>query len=515
MSALPDSIGKYRVIRRLGEGGMGAVYLAHDDGIDRDVAIKLLRGHDEDLRRRFQTEAQSAGRLRHPNIVTIYEFGEFRGEPFLVMEFIEGETVASLVRSSLELSSRLNLLIQVCRGLAYAHRSSVVHRDIKPTNLMIDREGVAKIVDFGIARSGGRDLTMTGKVIGTPAYMAPEQIQGESADHRSDIFSIGLVIFEFLSGECAYSGDSDFAIINRIVNGSPNAFRHPSATVSPLLLPVIERAIAKDPAVRFQSADQLADELARVRSMIAARPSEHDGTDGPVTVLLPQSASKPPASKWTPALVGAAAVAMAVTIGALVWNRPVADQGVTIPPPPARVPASSPPIEAGGSKPAAPQPEEPQPLTPAIQEPVAKAPEPAARPKPEPSAPRSQTQANLAPALNSAKAALGSGDFEAAVSGFSQVLALDASNAQAIDGLSEAKRGLDRVRSAAVKARLAEAEQKLGDGAYDEAITIFDGILKTDASNPDALDGAARARRAKAAEDAVVKARGKKPSGSE
>ena len=495
---------------------MGAVYLAHDDGIDRDVAIKLLRGHDEDLRRRFQTEAQSAGRLRHPNIVTIYEFGEFRGEPFLVMEFIEGETVASLVRSSLDISARLDLLIQVCRGLAYAHRSSVVHRDIKPTNLMIDRGGVAKIVDFGIARSGSRDLTMTGKVIGTPAYMAPEQIQGEGADYRSDIFSIGLVIFEFLSGECAYSGDSDFAIINRIVNGSPNPFRHPSATVLPLLQPIIERAIAKDPAVRFQSADQLADELARVRTVVGAQASGLDVVEAPATVLLPQPTPEQRSSKRMPALIGAAAVAVAVTVGVVMWNRPAADQGVTTPPPPSQVPASSQSTEPGEPKSAAPQPEEPHIPTPAtIRESVTKAPEPTAVPRPEPSAPRPQAPANVAPALISAKAALASGDFDAAVSGFGRVLALDPSNAQAIDGLSEARRGLERARAAAVKARLAEAEQKLGDGAYDEAVSIFESILKTDASNPDALDGAARARRAKAAEDAVIKARAKKPSGSE
>ena len=495
---------------------MGAVYLAHDDGIDRDVAIKLLRGHDEDLRRRFQSEAQSAGRLRHPNIVTIYEFGEFRGEPFLVMEFIEGETVASLVRSSLELSSRLNLLIQVCRGLAYAHRSSVVHRDIKPTNLMIDREGVAKIVDFGIARSGSRDLTMTGKVIGTPAYMAPEQIQGEAADYRSDIFSIGLVIFEFLSGECAYSGDSDFAIINRIVNGSPNPFRHPSATLSPLLQPIIERAIAKDPSKRFQSADQLADELTRVRSMIVDGPSADDVVEAPATVLLPPTSSERRVWKRTPALVGAVTVAAAVTVGALVWNRPAVDQNESTPPPPAQVPASSPSgAETAEPKPAATEPEEPHLPTATIQEPVAKAADSAARPRPEPPAPKPQAPANVAPMLISAKAALAAGDFEGAVARFGQVLTLDASNAQAIDGLAEARRGLDRLRSAAVKTRLAEAEQKLSDGAYDEAITIFEGILKTDASNPDALDGAARARRAKAAEDAVIKARAKKPSGSE
>ena len=177
---------------------MGAVFLAHDNGIDRDVAIKLLRADDDGLRRRFQTEAQSSGRLKHPNIVTVYEYGEFHGGPYLVMEHIEGETLARLIdrEMQLDIDTKVSMLMQACAGLAYAHRCGVVHRDIKPANLMLDKEGVLKIVDFGIARSGGRDLTVTGKVVGTPAYMSPEQLQGDSADHRSDIVALGLVMFE-------------------------------------------------------------------------------------------------------------------------------------------------------------------------------------------------------------------------------------------------------------------------------------------------------------------------------
>lgn len=512
MPAVPESIGKYRVIRPLGEGGMGAVFVAHDDGIDRDVAIKLLRGQDEDLRRRFQTEAQSAGRLRHSNIVTIHEFGEYQGEPFLVMEFIEGNTVASLISSSMDVRNRLGLLIQLCRGLAYAHRSSVVHRDIKPTNLMVDKEGVAKIVDFGIARSGSRDLTMTGKVIGTPAYMAPEQIQGEAADHRSDIFSMGLVVFEFLSGQCAYTGDSDFAIINRIVNGSPNPFTYPSATLMPVLQPVVERAIAKDPAMRFQSADHLADELERVRTIIDSGQHHGELSDASVTVVLPAGVEDSAERKrsLTPIFV-AAAVIVAGIAGAGLWTRARTPDPLT---PPVSTPAApvAEPVSAKADEPKA-----------AADVPVATAPvapPPPASEKPQRAEPtttaRTQTQSsNVGPALAAARAAMTAGDYDAAVSAFSQVLAVDPGNSQATEGLSEARRNIDRARSAALKGRLADAEQKLSDGAYDEAISIFEGILKTDATNPDALDGASRARRAKAAEDAIIRTRAKKPSGSE
>lgn len=283
--ALPPNIGKYRVEKRLGEGGMGTVYLAHDEGIDRHVAIKVLRADDEDMRRRFRSEARSVGRLKHSNIVTVYDYSEFEGSPCIVMEYVDGETLAALIKRHVDLPDvrKLHLIEQVCRGLAYAHRAGIVHRDIKPSNLMLNEEGTIKIVDFGIARSGERGLTLTGKVIGTLAYMAPEQARGESVDRRSDIFAIGLVLYEFLSGRGAFPGDSDYSIINRIVSGDPEPFRHPDGHLSELIIPVIDGALAKAPDQRFQDADQMAAALAGVRARLESQPKPEPHPRGTLT----------------------------------------------------------------------------------------------------------------------------------------------------------------------------------------------------------------------------------------
>lgn len=514
MPALPQSIGKYRVSRRLGEGGMGAVYLAHDDGIDRDVAIKLLRAGDEGMRRRFQTEAQSAGRLKHPNIVTIYEFGEFHGEPYLVMELIEGQTLADLIHSGSQFDTlgKLSLLIQACRGLSYAHRAGVVHRDIKPSNLMVDRDGVVKIVDFGIARTTGRSLTVTGKVVGTPAYMSPEQLQGETADHRSDIFSLGIVVFEFLSGQAAFSGDSDFAVINRIVNGSPNQFRHERSSVEPLIQPVIDKALAKDPASRYPSAEALGEALERVRVEIetGVRPTP----DTAPTVLIPTPLATP-RSRWRAVAAGAAVVAIAIATTIALWDTAAppssgSQQEAVRPADPGPVPAAVPPAQGPpASTPVSVQ-QLPQPQ-PAAAVPTSAATKVAVPEKDR----RPAATASIAPILAAATAAVAASDFDAAVAKYTEALAVDPANADAVEGMAEARRGRDRARAASLKASVNNGEQKLLDGAYDEAISLFELVLKTDPAHPEALDGIARARRAKSAEEAIIKSRSKKPPGIE
>jgi serine/threonine-protein kinase len=192
-------IGRYQILEKIGDGGMGSLYLARDPAIDRLVAIKLLRrGFDTDaLRERFAREARAAGRLRHTHIVTIFDVGEHDGDPFIAMEFLAGETLAELIRQEarLSLSRRLELLEELCDGLAYAHRAGLVHRDIKPANLMVDADGVLKILDFGIVRVDESGITQSGVLVGTINYMAPEQVLGIAVDHRSDIFAVGLVAY--------------------------------------------------------------------------------------------------------------------------------------------------------------------------------------------------------------------------------------------------------------------------------------------------------------------------------
>ena len=203
-------IGRYQILDKIGEGGMGSLFLARDPAIDRLVAIKLLRhGLDtEPLRERFAREARAAGRLRHPHIVTIFDVGEHDGDPFIAMEFLAGETLAELIRDGarLSLSRRLKLLEELCDGLGYAHRAGLVHRDIKPANLMVDADGVLKILDFGIVRVSDSGMTQAGVLVGTVNYMSPEQVVGSTVDHRSDIFAVGLVAYELISGRQAFPG---------------------------------------------------------------------------------------------------------------------------------------------------------------------------------------------------------------------------------------------------------------------------------------------------------------------
>src|SRR6476646_6375983 len=211
MAASPSVIGRYQVLNQLAQGGMGQLLLARDPVIDRLVAIKLLRdGFDLDRRERFAREARSAGRLRHPNIVTIFDVGEHEGQPFIAMEYIEGETLSAIVRrkAPLTLAAKMRLMDELLSGLQYAHRAGIVHRDIKPGNVMVDADGVLKILDFGIARiSGAAVHTQAGMLIGTLNYMAPEQMTGEpDVDGRADLFSAGALLYEIRSYQQAFAG---------------------------------------------------------------------------------------------------------------------------------------------------------------------------------------------------------------------------------------------------------------------------------------------------------------------
>jgi eukaryotic-like serine/threonine-protein kinase len=225
---IPEKIGKYKVIGRLGQGGMGTVYKAHDPNLDRLVAIKILAGgltDDPAYRQRFYREAQATANLRHPNIVTIYDLGEHEDRPYLVMEYLEGHTLdGSWSWQGFELAQKLNVVIGVCHGLQHAHQRGVVHRDIKPGNVMVLGDGTPKIVDFGlahIAQSGDRNLTRTGQIMGSLNYMSPEQVQGLPGDPRSDIFSTGVVLYELVTGNSPFKSDNDFETLSKVLKQEP------------------------------------------------------------------------------------------------------------------------------------------------------------------------------------------------------------------------------------------------------------------------------------------------------
>jgi len=263
-------IGKYAVTGRIGRGGMGMVYRGYDEVLEREVAVKTLTlegSLDEESRRRFQIEAKAAARLQHPNIITVYELGEDRGLPFIAMELLPGTDLEALMRSGepLMLQEKLDLVIQVCRGLAYAHDHKVVHRDIKPSNVRVLEDGSVKIMDFGIAKLGGTGVTKTGMMVGTVHCMSPEQIRGETLDGRSDLFSVGVILYELLAGRRPFAGAGVTDVLYKIIHDEP-----PEPELGDLgteaagLRETLRRVLAKDREQRPATAAVLADELSRI-----------------------------------------------------------------------------------------------------------------------------------------------------------------------------------------------------------------------------------------------------------
>jgi eukaryotic-like serine/threonine-protein kinase len=263
-----DGLGRYRVEDVLGGGGMAVVYLAHDDELDRPVAIKVLADNlaaDEGFRKRFLREARLAARLAHRNIVQIYDSGEADGRPFIVMEYVEGETLADLLarRGRLPPGETIELALQICSGLEHAHQEGLVHRDIKPQNLLLRRDGTVKIVDFGIARSAhGTQLTEAGSVLGTAAYLAPEQASGEEVTPAADVYALGVVLYQLMAGRTPYTAES----LSQLQIGHEEqpipALREYAPEVPEPLEDVVMRCLARIPAYRPPSAAALADAVA-------------------------------------------------------------------------------------------------------------------------------------------------------------------------------------------------------------------------------------------------------------
>jgi len=266
-------IGKYDVVEVLGKGGMGIVYKATDSRIGRLVAIKMMTGgfaENPDLLKRFYREAQSTGMLQHPNIVIVYDLGDQDGNPYLVMEYLEGEPLDKMIATKRELSmvEKLGFIIQCCTGLNYAHQRGIVHRDIKPANLMVLKNGDCKIVDFGIARVGDNSLTRTGQVVGTITYMSPEQINAQVVDGRTDIFSAGVMLYELLTGVLPFDGKDTASTLLKIIHEPPPPLKNYLDNYPPDLEDVIKKALAKDREERYATAEDFAFDLGRVQEQI-------------------------------------------------------------------------------------------------------------------------------------------------------------------------------------------------------------------------------------------------------
>jgi eukaryotic-like serine/threonine-protein kinase len=287
--------GRYGLAEVLGTGGMARVYRAHDRVLERDVALKVLDerlSEDPEYVERFRREARAIARLSHPNIVTVIDRGETEGWQFIVFEHVRGPNLKQLVqrRGQLPVAQALTLAHQAARGLAFAHENGVVHRDVKPQNVLVDPDGVAKVTDFGIARAAGADqgLTMTGTILGTGDYLSPEQASGEPVDARSDQYSLGVLLFELLTGEPPYTGESLFAVAARHVNDPIPSVRERRPEVSERVEATIRRAMAKRPEDRFPTTDALiaALEACMAEDAGAAR-ARRDADDGATQIIAP------------------------------------------------------------------------------------------------------------------------------------------------------------------------------------------------------------------------------------
>ena len=276
-------IGKFEISRRLGRGGMGAVYEGYDRSLERRVAIKTLTTEivsDEDIRCRFEREARAAAKLQHPNIITIFELGNFDCSemPYIVMEYLEGTDLSEIIswESSVPFASALGIASQLCHGLDFAHVHEVVHRDVKPSNVRYLDDGQVKIMDFGIARMAGvAQITQSDVVVGTPHYMSPERILGESIDGRSDIFSVGCILYEMLTGERPFQADSTTGILYKIVHEPPPKILDLYPDLPDEVQEILSRALAGKPGERFRTAGEMAQELEalmRIYRMSFVRP---------------------------------------------------------------------------------------------------------------------------------------------------------------------------------------------------------------------------------------------------
>ncbi len=293
-------LGRYEVIGELGQGAMGVVYKAKDPLIDRVVAIKTINlsqalEEREEYEARFYQEARAAGRLSHHNIVTIYDVGKSGDVAYIAMEFLQGRELRDILneKSVLPVEQVLDIVAQVAQGLAYAHEHGIVHRDVKPSNIMIQNDGHVKITDFGIARMASAAVrTQTGMVLGSPKYMSPEQVMGKLTDQRSDIFSLGVMLYEMLTGRPPFSGENVNAIMYQTLNASPPQPSSMNQSVPDMLNFIVAKALAKKIDERYQNAKEFADDLRACReSMMQEAPAA--AVQRPQPVVRPAEPSLP------------------------------------------------------------------------------------------------------------------------------------------------------------------------------------------------------------------------------
>jgi eukaryotic-like serine/threonine-protein kinase len=287
--------GRYRVLHRVGSGGMAEVYCAQDLQLGRKVALKVLYrrfAEDQEFVERFRREASSAAGLQHQHVVSVYDRGEYDGTYYIAMEYLDGRSLKTIIREEAPLAPdrAIDLTIQVLRAARFAHRRGIIHRDFKPQNVIVDAEGRAKVTDFGIARAGASDMTQTGSIMGTAQYLSPEQAQGEAVSAASDLYSIGIILYEMLTGRVPFDGESAVTIALKQVNEAPVPPSAYNGAVSSALEAAVLRALEKHPALRFQDADEFIRALEDARGAATTSelaPAPFVAPAGPPTMIEP------------------------------------------------------------------------------------------------------------------------------------------------------------------------------------------------------------------------------------
>jgi len=296
---LSGRIGKYEILRPLGKGAMGQVYLAHDTMLDRDVALKVMVAQiadDPELKARFEREAKAVAKMTHPNVVTVFDLGNHvDGSPFIAMELLKGQDLQKAVRQTppLALERKVAVIVQVLAGLAHAHQAGIVHRDIKPANIFIQEDGSVKIMDFGVAHVTAASMTGTGNVVGTADYMSPEQVQGKKVDGRSDLFSVGCMLFELTAGRRPFHSDNLMAIFYKITHEDANFDLIPQGADYDALLPLLKKALSKNLAERYQTAYEFAVDLREWLKAHATTASSQNVLEALVDLEAPTHAPMP------------------------------------------------------------------------------------------------------------------------------------------------------------------------------------------------------------------------------
>ncbi len=330
--------GRYRVLQRIGSGGMADVWLADDAHLQRQVALKVLHSRfsqDREFVERFRREAEAAARLQHPNIVAVFDRGQYEGAYYIAMQYVQGPTLKELIDAGLTPEQAVPLVRQVLEGARFAHRNGVVHRDLKPQNVIVDPEGKAIVTDFGIAHAGVSEITQAGSVMGTPHYLSPEQAQGQDVTAVSDLYSIGVILYEALTGRVPFEGESAVAVAMKQVSQVPQRPSSINPQVSPALDAAVMRALEKDPGQRFQSADAF---IAALDAAMKDSPPAGGATATfaplPPVVAIPDEAEAQPDSeeeqrrkrrrrRWL-------LVAIAVLIGALLGFAATRDSSTNV-----------------------------------------------------------------------------------------------------------------------------------------------------------------------------------------